>query len=101
METELNGRESFSFGAMPSSNIPNLTKARQDLPLPDSWIGALQPLLYGMNIHGALTLLAYLNRICKKNYKYIYIYIYTYILVKVKIMVDNSNNEITTTIIDK
>ena len=99
METELNGRESFSFGAMPSPNIPDLTKARQDLPLPDSWIGALQPLLYGMNIHAALTLLAYLNRICKKYNKYIYIY--TYILVKVKIMVDNSNNEITTTIIDK
>ena len=34
METELNRRESFSFGAMPSSNIPDLTKARQDLPLP-------------------------------------------------------------------
>ena len=98
METELNGRESFSFGAMPSPNIPDLTKARQDLPLPDSWIGALQPLLYGMNIHAALTLLAYLNRICKKKQQ---IYISTYILVKVKILVDNSNNEITTTIIDK
>ena len=98
METELNGRESFSFGAMPSPNIPDLTKARQDLPLPDSWIGALQPLLYGMNIHAALTLPAYLNRICKKKQQ---IYISTNILVKVKIMVDNSNNEITTTIIDK
>ena len=96
METGLNRRESFSFGAMPSPNIPDLTKARQDLPLPDSRIGALEPSLYGTIIHAALTLLAYLNRICKKNYKYICIYI----LVKVKIMVNNSDNEIIT-IIDK
>ena len=81
---------------MPSPNIPDLTKARQDLPLPDSRIGALEPSLYGTIIHAALTLLAYLNRICKKNYKYICIYI----LVKVKIMVNNSDNEIIT-IIDK
>ena len=96
METGLNRWESFSFGAMPSPNIPDLTKARQDLPLPDSRIGALEPSLYGTIIHAALTLLAYLNRICKKNYKYICIYI----LVKVKIMVNNSDNEIIT-IIDK
>ena len=35
------------------------TGARQDLPLPDSWIGALEPSLYGTIIHAALTLLAY------------------------------------------
>ena len=67
METGLNRRESFSFGAMPSPNIPDLTKARQDLPLPDSQIGALEPSLYSTIIHVALTLLAYWNRI------YIYI----------------------------
>ena len=50
---------SFSFGAMPSPNIPDLTKARQDLPLSDSRIGALEPSLYGTIIHAALTLLAY------------------------------------------
>ena len=61
---------------MPIPNISDLTKARQDLPLPDSLKGALEPSLYGTIIHEALTLLAYLNRICKKNYEYnIYIYI--------------------------
>ena len=59
METMSNRRESFSFGAVPSPNIPDLTKARQDLPLPDSWIGALEPSLYGTIIHAAFTLLAY------------------------------------------
>ena len=97
METGLNRRESFSFGAMPSPNIPDLTKARQDLLFPDSWRGALEPSLYGTIIHAALTLLAYLNRICKKKI-YIYVYIYVYILVKVKIMGNNSNNELITTI---
>ena len=93
METRLNGRERFSFGAIPSPNTPDLTIARQDLPLPDSWIGALEPSLFGTIIHAALTLLAYLNRISN-------IYIYNvYILVKVKIMVNNRNNEII--IIDK
>ena len=62
METGLNKRESFSFGAMPSPNISDLTKAGQDLPLADSRIGALEPSLYGTIIHAALTLLAYLNR---------------------------------------
>ena len=75
METGLNRWESFSIGAMPSPNIQDLTKARQDLPLPDSQIGALEPSLYGTIIHAALTLLAYLNRICN-IYMYIYIYIY-------------------------
>ena len=59
METGLNRRESFSFGAIPSPNIPDLTKARQDLPLPDNRIGALEPSLYRKIIHAALTLLAY------------------------------------------
>ena len=40
METGLNKREPFSFGAMPSPNIPDLAKARQELPLPESRIGA-------------------------------------------------------------
>ena len=61
METGLNRRESFSIGAMPSPIIPDLTKARQHLPLPNSQIGALEPSLYGMITHAALTLLAYLN----------------------------------------
>ena len=52
---------------MPSPNIPDLTKARLDLPLPDSRIGALEPSLFGTIIHAALTLLVYLNRICKKK----------------------------------
>ena len=73
---------------MPSPKIPDLTKARQDLALPDSRVGAWKPSLYGTIIHAALTLLAYLN-------------IYLYIIIKVKkIMIDNSNNEIIT-IIDK
>ena len=67
METGLNRQESFSFDAMPSPNIPDLTKARQDLPVPDSRIGALEPLLYGTIIHAAFTLLAHLNRMCKKT----------------------------------
>ena len=51
MET---GREIFSFGAMPNPNIPDLAKARQDLPLPDSRIGALEPLLYSTIIYTRL-----------------------------------------------
>ena len=45
METWLTRQEIFSFGAMPSPNIPDLAKARQDLPLPDSRIGAFEPSL--------------------------------------------------------
>ena len=71
METGLNRRESFSFGAMPSPNMPDLTIARQDLPIPDSRIGTLEASLYGTIIHAALTLLASLN-------------IYVYITIKVK-----------------
>ena len=51
METVLNRQESFSFAAMPSPNIPNLAKVRQDLPLPDSSIGAFELSLYGT--HGS------------------------------------------------
>ena len=61
METGLNRQEIFSFGAMPSPDIPDLTKARQDLPLPDSRIGTSQPSLYGTIIHAALMLLAYVK----------------------------------------
>ena len=61
MEIGLNRREMFSFGVMRSPNIPDLTKARQDLPLPDSRIGAFEPSLYGTIIHPALTLLAYVK----------------------------------------
>ena len=64
---------------MPSPNIPDLTKARQDLPLPDSQIGALELSLYGTIIQAALTLLASLHRICKNIYIYIYIYMCIYI----------------------
>ena len=60
METGLNSRESFSFGAMPSPNIPDLAKTRQDLPLRDIRIGAFDPLLYGKIIHIVLTLLKYI-----------------------------------------
>ena len=56
METGLNRREIFSFGAMPSPKIPDLAKARQDLPLSDSRIGASEPSLYGTIINAALTL---------------------------------------------
>ena len=59
METGLNTWESFSFGAMLSPNIPDLAKARQDLPLPDSQIGTFELSLYGTIINAALTLLAY------------------------------------------
>ena len=59
METGLNRRDIFSFGNMPSPNIPDIAKARQDLPLPDSRIGAFEPSLFGTIIHAALTLLAY------------------------------------------
>ena len=47
---------------MPSPNIPDLAKARQDPPLPDSRIGAFEPSLYGMIIHASLAL----NKICNK-----------------------------------
>ena len=61
IENELNRRESFSFGAMPSPNIPDLAKAKQDLPFHDSQIGVFEPLLYATIIYVALTLLAYVK----------------------------------------
>ena len=61
MDTRFNGREIFSFGTMPSPNIPDLAKARQDLSLPDNRIGAFKPLLYGSVIHAALTSVAYVT----------------------------------------
>ena len=61
METGLNRRKIFSFGAMPSPNTPGLAKTRQDLPIPDSRIGAFESSLYGTIIHAALTLLAYIK----------------------------------------
>ena len=59
METGLKRGESFSFGAMPNPNFADLTKARQDVPLPGSRIGAFEPSLYCTIIHAALSLLAY------------------------------------------
>ena len=56
METGLNRQESFSFGSMSSPN-PDLAKAGQDLPLPDSRIGVFELSLYNTIINVALTLL--------------------------------------------
>ena len=68
MKTGLNSRESFSFGAMPSPNIPDLAKTRQDLPLRDIRIGAFDPLLYGNIIHGSyLTKIHYTEYVTKKT----------------------------------
>ena len=61
MEIGFKRQESFSFGAMLSSNIPDVVKARKDLPLPDSQVGVFEPLLYGTLIHAALTLQAYVQ----------------------------------------
>ena len=61
METGLDSRERFSFGAMPSPNTTGLTKAIQDLPLPDSRIDAFESSPYGTIIDAPLTLLAYVK----------------------------------------
>ena len=50
-----------SPSALLGPHIPDLTKARQDLPLPDSSIGAFEPSLYGMIIHAVLTLVTYVK----------------------------------------
>ena len=42
-------------------NIPDLTKARQDLSLPNSPIGAFEPSLYGMIIHAVVALVTYVK----------------------------------------
>ena len=47
IETGLKRPESSSFSAMPSPNIPDLTKARQFLLFPTSRIGPFEPSLYG------------------------------------------------------
>ena len=51
--------ESFSVGAIPSPNIPDPAKTREDSSFSDSQIGAFEPSFYGTIIHAALTLLAY------------------------------------------
>ena len=52
---------------MPSPNIPDWEKARQDLLLSDSQVGAFELSLYDTIIHAALTLLEYLMRKTKYN----------------------------------
>ena len=69
METGLYMRESFSFGAIPSPNVQDLAKVRQDLPFPDSPIDAFEPSLYGTIIHVVLTLLAYVIKESNNNDK--------------------------------
>ena len=72
METGLNMRESFSFGTIPSPNVQDLAKAREDLPLHESRMDAFEPSLYGTIIHAVLTLLAYvIYRICNQKKKVI------------------------------
>ena len=85
METGLNRPESFFSGVMPSSNIPDLTRARQDLPLPDSQIGVLEPWLY---------VILYMCLLPHEHSLIIIIIIIIIIITMVKIMVNNSNNEI-------
>ena len=53
METGLNRQKRFSFVAVPGPNIPDLTKARQDLSLHDSRTDTFEPSLYGTVIHAA------------------------------------------------
>ena len=62
METGLNKQESFSFGVMSNRNIPDLVKARRDLLLPDSRIGAFEPSLYG-----TITSICYIEYVTKKT----------------------------------
>ena len=52
---------------MPSPNIPYRVRARQDLLLGDSQVGAFELSLYDTIIHVALTLLEYLRRKTKYN----------------------------------
>ena len=53
--------EKVSPLALLGPNIPDLTKARQDLSLPDSPIGAFEPSLYGMIIHAVVALVTYVK----------------------------------------
>ena len=52
---------------MPSPNIPDREKARQDILLLDSQVAAFELSLYDTIIHAALTLLEYLRRKTKYN----------------------------------
>ena len=73
---------------MPSPNIPDLSKARQDLPLPDSRIGAFEPSLYGTIIHGAFTLLAWVIEQMSPKKRVALV-----IMTKIIKIINNSNNE--------
>ena len=73
---------------MPSPNIPDLSKVRQVLPLPDSRIGAFEPSLYGTIIHAALTLLACV--IEKMSPKKMVVLV---IMIKIIKIINNNNNE--------
>ena len=39
---------------MPNSSMLGLARAKQDLRLPESWIGAVEPLLSSAIMHGLL-----------------------------------------------
>ena len=55
---------------MPGPNIAYLAKTRQDLPLSDRQIGALEPSLYGTIIHARgsyLTSMRYIEYVTKKT----------------------------------
>ena len=58
METGLN---KFLLRAKPSPNIPDMVKARQDLPLDDNQVGAFEPSLYSTIIQSAFTLRPYVT----------------------------------------
>jgi len=63
-------RTRYSFGAMPSLNIPGLVIliTRLDLPLPDSLIGAFEPPLHGTIIHDNRYVLTWKDKIERKIY---------------------------------
>ena len=73
---------------MPSPNIPDLSKARQDLPLPDIRIGAFEPSLYGKIIHAALTLLACVIEKMSPKKRVVLV-----IMIKIIKIINNINNE--------
>ena len=58
METGLN---KFLLRAKPSPNIPDMVKARQDLPLHDNQVGAFEPSLYSAIIQSVFTLRPYVT----------------------------------------
>ena len=65
MENGMNRRESFSFGVMPSSNIPDLAESRQDLLLPNSRIGTFiyRCINININIYNQLIIFIYILNI--------------------------------------